>query len=56
MKLESLLNQLEQVRVKFEEKDMEEFSEGYRGKVILQLLIDFIGNKKIEEKINEICF
>lgn len=56
MKLESLLHQLEQVRVEFENHDMEEYSEGYRGKVIIQKLLDYIGNPKIEEKVDEICF
>lgn len=56
MKLESLLNQLEQVRAEFEAHDFEEYSESYRGKVIIQKLLDYIGNPKLEEKINEICF
>lgn len=56
MKLESLLNQLEQVRAEFEAHDMEEYSESYRGKVIIQKLLDYIGNPKVEEKIDEICF
>lgn len=56
MKLESLLNQLEQIRVEYEGHDFEEYSEGYRGKVIIQKLLDYIGNPKIEEKINEIPF
>lgn len=56
MKLESLLHQLEQVRIEFEAHDFEEYSESYRGKVILQKLLDYIGNPRIEEKINEIPF
>lgn len=56
MKLESLLNQLEQVRAEFEAHDFEEYSESYRGKVIIQKLLDYIGNPKIEEKVDEISF
>lgn len=56
MKLETLLNQLEQIRAEYEESDFEQYSESYRSKVIIQKLLDYIGNPKIEEKINEICF
>lgn len=56
MKLDSLLNQLEQIRLEFERADMEEINEGHRGKIIIQKLLDYIGNPKIEEKIDEICF
>lgn len=56
MKLENLLAQLEQIRAEYEAHDFEEYSESYRGKVIIQKLLDYIGNPKIEEKINEIPF
>ena len=56
MKLESLLNQLEQVRAEYEAHDFEEYSREYRGKVIIQKLVEYIGNPKIEEAINDIPF
>ena len=56
MKLDALISQLETVRVRVENGEFEEFDEGYIEKVILQLLIEYIGNPKIEEAINEIPF
>lgn len=56
MKLSSLVNQLEQIRLRANNGEFQEFSEGYAGKVVLQLLLDYIGNPKIEEKVNEIPF
>lgn len=56
MKLDSLLAQLEQLRISVEAGDYADYSEGYVGKVILQKLIEFTGNKKIQEKVDEIPF
>lgn len=56
MKLDSLLKQLENTRVSFETEDFEAIPETLRGKILIQLLLDYIGNPKIEEKINEIPF
>lgn len=56
MKLENLINQLEQIRAEYEAADFDQYSESYRGKVIIQKLLDYIGNPKVEEKVNEIPF
>jgi len=56
MKLDGLLQNLENVRLQSEAGSLKEFGEGYTALVILQLLVDFIGNKKIQEKIDEISF
>jgi hypothetical protein len=56
MKLESVIARLEQIRVSAENGEYQEFSEGYTEKLIVQTLIEFIGNKKVEDKINEIPF
>lgn len=58
MKLDSLINQLEQVRVRAESGEFKEdgFDDGYVAKIILQLLLDYLGNKRIEEKVDEIPF
>lgn len=56
MKLESALARLEQIRVGAENNEYQEFGDAYVDKLIIQLLLDFIGNKKLEEKINEIPF
>ena len=56
MKLDAFLNQLENTRIKFEVEDFETIPEDLRAKILLQMLIDFVGNKKIEDKINEIAF
>lgn len=56
MKLESLLVRLEQARVEFDVKDMEELTQIMRRDAIILLLVEYIGNPKIEEKINEMVF
>lgn len=56
MKLDGLINQLESVRLRAEQGEFQEFGEGYTEKIILQLLLDYLGNKKIEEAVNEIPF
>lgn len=56
MKLTDLLYRLEQVRAQQEAGAFEDFDDGYIEKVLLQLLIEYIDNPKIEEAINEIPF
>lgn len=56
MKLESLLARLEQTKVEFNEKDMEQLNEMMRRDAIILLLVEYIGNPKIEEKINDLVF
>lgn len=56
MKIESLMARLEQIRVGAENGEYQEFNEGYTEKLIVQVLIEYIGNKKVEDKINEIPF
>jgi hypothetical protein len=53
MKLEGLLNQLEQLRAQAE---IENFEGDLVSTSIIKLLVDYIGNPKVEEAINEIPF
>lgn len=56
MKLDSLLAQLENIKAEFESSDFEQISEDHRSKIILQLLLDYINNPKVEEAVNDIPF
>lgn len=56
MKLESVIARLEQIRISVENNEYEDFSEGYVYMLIIQVLLDFIGNLKVEGKVNEIAF
>lgn len=56
MKLENVLARLEQIRVDAENNEYQGFGDAYVDKLIIQSLLDFIGNKKLEEKIDEIPF
>jgi len=54
MKLESFLNQLESFRIKCEE-NKEDFDSTLKVELI-DLLVDYIDNQKVRDKINEIPF
>lgn len=56
MKLESLLSRLEQIKTAEENGQFFDLSEGYVEKLIIQALLDYLGNAKIEEAVNEIPF
>lgn len=56
MKLDTLLFQLEHLRIRCEEEDFAMFPDNYRDKLIIELLVAFINHKKVEEKVDEISF
>lgn len=56
MKIESLIDKLEQTRLAAENGEFQEYGEGYPAKLILQLVLEYVGNKKIQEKVDEIPF
>ena len=53
MKLDGLLNQLEQLRAQAE---LENLESDLVSLSIIKLLVEYIANPKIEEAINEISF
>jgi hypothetical protein len=53
MKVEQVLSQLGRIRIDSENNDVDH---EIVARAILQLLIEYIGNKKIEEAINDIPF
>lgn len=56
MKLESLMAELENVRNRAETSEFQELSERYVPALIVDILVKYIGNKKVEEAVNEIPF
>lgn len=54
MKLESFLNQLESFRIRCEE-NTNDFDNTLKVELI-DLLVDYINNQKVRDKINEIPF
>jgi len=56
MNLESLLSQLERIRLCAEAKEFQEYYDSYIENLIIKLLLDYINNTKITEKIDEIIF
>lgn len=55
MKLEGLLSELERIKLRAEDAN-ENLDSDLVTKVILQLLLDYINNPKVEEAVNEIPF
>jgi hypothetical protein len=55
MKLDALIKQLDQIKMQNENGELS-FPERFTEKLIIQLLLNYIDNKTIEEKINEIPF
>jgi hypothetical protein len=58
MKIETLLYKLEDVRVKAETDEFDTFADknAFIAKVILQLLLEYLNNPRIEEAVNDISF
>jgi hypothetical protein len=56
MKLDSLLARLNQIKAAEENGEFGDFEPDHVSKVIIQALIEYLNNPKIEEAINEISF
>lgn len=54
MNLESLLKRLDQIHLDAENDEAPEL--GLTHTAVIMALVEYIGNKKVEEKINEIPF